>query len=295
MRINHSTTEDETEAVIAIEGLERPLTLMHITDSHVIAGDKRDPEGLEAGPRFDAMFRGESPGNTPQQQCFDQALDRSNQLKVDGTVLTGDIIHFPAVAAVELLENGLKSLQSPYLYTVGNHDWYFPHLPWNDDTREAYLPRLAHLMGHSPAAQVMKLGGVRLLALDNSNYQMTDEQLEFLRQQLGTGDPCLLFIHIPLYSAALGPAVLDKWRAPIMMAAEGWTDETRATWQVGEDDASTGACHAFLTGEEAKNLAGVFCGHVHFPHEGELRPGCVQYVTCQGFSGGYRVIRLKPL
>ena len=47
MRIEHLQTQDEHQAVIGIEGLERPLTLMHITDNHVVAADQRDPKALE--------------------------------------------------------------------------------------------------------------------------------------------------------------------------------------------------------------------------------------------------------
>ena len=295
MRIKHSPTQDESEAVIGIEGLERPLTLMQITDSHVVAADQRDPEALEAVPRFDQIFHEQEPGGVAQQPFFQQALDRSNDLAVDCTILTGDIIHFPALAAVEMLEQGLKGLASPYLYTLGNHDWHFPHLAWNDTTRQEHYPRLAHLLGQSPAAQMLQLGGVRLIALDNSNYQMTDQQLDFLRLQLQTGEPCVLFVHIPLYTPALAPAVFEKWKTPIMMAASGWTEQMRAKWLVRESDASTLACHEFLTGADFDNLVGVFCGHVHFAHAGELRPGCIQYVTRENFGGGYRVIRLNPL
>jgi predicted phosphodiesterase len=295
MRIEHVQTQDEHQAVIGIEGLERPQTLMHITDSHMVAADDRDPEAFEVAEQCTEAFQKLTPGCVPPQQLFEQAIERSNRMEVDCTVLTGDIIHFPAYAAVEIIERGVSALRGPYLYTPGNHDWFFPYHQWSDATREQHYPRLAHLAGNSPAAQVLQLGGVRLVVLDNSNYQMTQQQLEFLRLQLRTGEPCLLFVHIPLYTPALAPAVLEKWKAPIMMAAPGWTEQMRTQWLVRESDESTTACHRLLTQADADNLVGVFCGHVHFPHVGEVRPGRLQYVTREGFRDGYRVIKLEPL
>ncbi len=295
IRIEHFQTNDERQAVISVEGLKRPMTLMHITDSHMTAADKRDPEALESAAHYQESLRKLTPGGVCPQSLFDQAIERSNELSVDCTILTGDIINFPAHAAIELIERGVDTLQGPYLYTPGNHDWHFPYLPWNDDTRAAYRPRLAHLADHCPDAQVMELQGVLLITLDNSNYQVTDGQLDFLRRQLETGKPCLLFVHIPLYTPALLPQVLERWKAPIMMAAPCWTEQTRRHWKVRQPDPSTTDCHHLLTQGPSDNLVGVFCGHVHLAHAGEVRPGRLQYVTQEGYRGGYRVIRLNPL
>ncbi len=295
MRIEHLQTEDEQQAVIRVEGLKRPMTLMHITDSHMAAADERDPEALESATKVQELFQKLTPGGVSPRMLFDQALERSNALSVDCTILTGDIIHFPARAAIELVERGIDVLRGPYLYTPGNHDWHFPHLTWNDQTRQEYRPRLAHLAGDSPDAQVKELDGVSLIALDNSNYQITDGQLEFVRRQLETGKPCLLFVHIPLYTPSLLPLVVEEWNAPIVMAAPCWTEEERRRWRVRESEPTTIACHQLLTEGEAENLVGVFCGHVHFAHAGEVRPGRLQYVGQAGFRGGYRAIRLEPL
>ena len=294
MRIEHLQADDERETIIAIEGLPRSFTLIHITDSHMAAADQRDPDALEAATRFQTLFEERTPNNVPASQVFEQALARSNELDVDCTLLTGDIIHFPAHAALELIARGVQSLQSPYLYTLGNHDWHFPHLDWNDDTRLDHYPRFNHLTNNAPAAQALDLDGVRLITLDNSNYQITPAQLDFLRQQLATDTPCLLFIHIPIAIPALIPDVVKVWHEPIVMAADGWTESGREKWRVSNYDDSTLACHKLLT-EDAANLAGIFCGHVHFSHADQVHPGCYQYVTRPCFEGEYRVIKLRSL
>lgn len=293
MQIRHEPTGRSDRARIHIEGLERDLSILHLTDSHMAEGDDRDPEATEHVARFQALFMERTPGGEPAREVFRQTLATAGDLGVDGAVLTGDIIHFPAIAGLEQVAGGLDELGVPRLYTLGNHDWFYPHLEWSDETRQAYYPRFHELTGGNPACQSLDLGGVRLIALDNSTYQVSAEQVAFLRRELASGLPCLLFVHIPIWIESLAPAVMEMWKAPIVMgAAEGWTEETRVSWKVPGNDPSTLECHELLTGGDSANLAGIFCGHVHFDHFDEYRDGRCQYVTEPGFGGGYRVIEL---
>ena len=70
------------------------------------------------------------------------------------------------------------------------------------------------------------------------------------------------------------------------------TAEKREHWQVVGSDPSTLATYELLMRGESKNLAGIFCGHVHFEHTDAYREERVQYVSEAGFSGGYRIIDL---
>jgi 3',5'-cyclic AMP phosphodiesterase CpdA len=294
MHSKHIQPANENETVIAIEGLAQEITLLHITDSHMATADHRDPDALEHADRFQALFEERTPGNVPPRQLFAQALAHSNTINADATVLTGDIIHFPSQAAIGWIEQGLQSLQNPYLYTLGNHDWHFPHLDWNDNTRHAHYHRFNHLTNNSPAAQVLDLADVRLIAIDNSNYHVAAEQLDFLCEQLSTDRPCLLFIHIPIAADTLIPDVVEVWKDPIVMGADSWSEEGQKKWRVYDNNQSTLACCQLLK-EQAQNLVAIFCGHVHFPHADEIHPGCMQYVTRPCYEGGYREIKLKPL
>jgi len=291
MHTQHSYTDNKT--TIGIEGLSRAMTLLHITDSHVALADNRDPEALAYVAEDQAHFAEHTPGNVPADQLLQQALQHARTISADGTALTGDIIHYPSRAALDFVADGVQSLPSPFLYTLGNHDWHFRHLEWNDDTRRSHYSRFASVTDPSPAAQTLDLDGVRLLAIDNSNYHMSSDQLVYLRQQLDTPLPCLLFIHIPIAVPTLIPEVFAVWQNPIVMAAAGWTTAGREKWRIREDDESTLAARDLLA--RAGNLAAIFCGHVHFSHADQISPTCYQYITQPCFEGGYREIRLEPL
>lgn len=294
MKIEHIQT-DADNATISIEGLTRELKLLHLTDSHMVAGDERDPEAGEHVERYKEVFAEHGDGR-PTTEIFQGIFGAASGLNLDATLLTGDIIHFPSHAALEQIASGVRKLGVPYLYTVGNHDWFFPHLPWTDQTRSQYYPRFDRLTAGDPSFQVLEIGGVRLIAMDNSTYQVSGEQVRRLKLELAGGKPSLLLVHVPLCIESLVGPVMDRWKAPIMMGAEGgWTDETREKWKFSGNDDSTMECLDFLTKGGCDNLAGVFCGHVHFAHVDLLRPGCCQYVGAPGFEGSYRLVELKPL
>ncbi len=294
MHIEHDLTAGDDSATIHIEGLNRDVRILHVTDSHMPEGDERDPDALEHVTAVGGRFAERTPGGVAPRQVFQETLQKRKAQNPDAAAFTGDIIHFPSYRGIEVIAEGMAQLDVPSIYTLGNHDWHFPHLEWNNQTRAEYYPRFHAITNRNPACQAIEVAGVRLIALDNSNYQVTAEQVDFLRQQLSHDQPSLLFIHIPICIPSLTPAVMEMWKAPIMMAAEeGWSEQTREQWRVPGDEQATRECHELLVSGDSNHLAGIFCGHVHFAHADEYRQGRYQYVTAPGFAGGSRMIELK--
>jgi predicted phosphodiesterase len=300
MKVEYVETGNREETLIKVEGLREMASFMHITDSHLIEVDDREGEEvLEKHLRYNEQILRKKDydlhGGTSTRYRVESVFNLCNFRKVDSTILTGDMMLYPSFANLEFLNQSLKILQAPYLFTLGNHDWHYRHLAWNDETRELYYPRFAEFTNNNPAFQMQKIKGVKLITVDNSNYQITGEQLAFVREQLADGSPCLLFLHIPLYIPSLVEDIMDVWKAPIMMAAPGWEPGPQKAWKVRETDPNTAEFHAMITGGEYENLLAIFCGHVHFSHKDEFAPGRYQYVTRAFFSGGYRLIKLAPL
>lgn len=294
MRIQHANPSDIDETIIEIEGLSRPVTLVQVTDSHLSECDQRDHGALEAAQTTDKHFRVHSPTGAPMRQHLREILDHCIMLKADCVVLTGDIIHFPTLANIEALAADLSEASIPFLYVPGNHDWHYPNTTWNEQTRREYYQRLMPLTCGSPAQQAYDVHGVTLVGIDNSTYQAGTGQLEFLRQQLSDGGPCLLFMHIPVYVPSLMDDVMQRWQAPIMMGAPGWTSQTRARWMVDDAEPCTREFCEFLAKGPAENLAGIFTGHIHIPHADAFRDDRYQYSPKPAYQGGFRVIRVEP-
>jgi hypothetical protein len=293
--IEHVDPQNVDETTIRIQGLAQPVTLAHITDSHLCEVDDRDPAATEAATAIGDKFRNYSPTHDSMRTVFQQVLQRCLASRPDCLLLTGDMVHFPTRANIDAIAADLAAAGMPYLYTPGNHDWQYPGKPWIDATRQEYYPRFGPLTCGCLAHQVREVGGVLLIAIDNSMYQTSHAQLAFLHQQLATGKPCLLFMHIPLYIPSLLPDVMQRWKAPIMMACpEAWTEQTRVHWGVPGIDPNTQSFHDIVMDGQTSNLAGVFCGHIHIPHADEAHPGCWQHSPKPGYLAGHRIIRLLP-
>ena len=176
-RIEHALTDDEGQATIAIEGLEGELRLLHITDSHLAEGDGRDEPAAELVTRWRESFAQRTPGGMLARQVFDEALARGRAADVDAIALTGDITHLPTHRAIEVIQQSIEEMGRPHIYALGNHDWYFSDLEWSTATRAEHYPRFGAVTGGNPACHSLVLGGVRLIALDNSTYQVSFEQV----------------------------------------------------------------------------------------------------------------------
>jgi len=294
MKVEYEENTSTGQIIIRSDIIEKAVTLLHLTDSHLLEVDDREEE-LEL--LHDICRKWKEIENVEQASSslyFHNILKLGNENEVDCTVMTGDVVDFPSLANLEFVKQSLQSISSPYLYTLGNHDWHYPYLEWNDTTRREYYPKFYDFTGSSPAFQSINVNGIKLIAIDNSNYQISEEQLERFREQLSDGLPCLLFMHIPLYLASLETKVVQKWKAPIMMAASGWDRETQQQWKLRDADPSTKEFYHLVTGKEHDQILGIFCGHVHFSHKDEFRPNRFQFITPPCFVGGYRVIKILP-
>ncbi|WP_217592899.1 metallophosphoesterase [Cohnella sp. GbtcB17] len=289
MRYEHVQTNSDRQTIIRIAGLPAPVTLLHVTDSHMNASDLT--EGIETLAESIRLYNFDT---LDTQIRFDRALAYADDLQADGVVLTGDIVNGATAGNLAFLEKRLSGLRAPYLYTPGNHDWEYPGRPWGEATRSEQYPKFAPFTAGDPAFRTLEIGGVLLVAVDNSTYQISEAQLAAFEQALSRGLPTLLFMHIPIYVPSLLPDVVRVWGSPIMMAAQGWDAELMKQWQVEPPEKATLAFYDLLLSNPAENLIGLFCGHVHFAHEDAFGRGSRQYVTAAGFDGGYRVIRLLP-
>lgn len=279
MQVRHALADDSRKR-IAIEGLETPVTILHMTDSHLFMIDDRDQAAHE---RFDEGARRQT--RRPYQVRFEAFCEYAAELNPDLIAWTGDIISFPSQANLDCAVGARRSLSSPVLFTCGNHDWLFPGDPKTDETRRAFWPALQGLTDGEAECSMREIGGIRFVAIDNSIYQVNDRQLEFFRSQLAGGKPVVLLIHIPLSCPALREPVMRRWGSPIMMGAPEWPSlQSRRNWGAGDED--TPATSEFLkTAAKAPNLVAVLAGHIHFAHRDPISETCVQYVGRPVFDG----------
>ena len=284
MRTTHKWT-DET-ATICVEGLNQTVRMLHVTDSHIALIDDRDAEHIEACTG--ACERFES-----REQIFDQLMEEAEDSSLDLVALTGDIVHFPSQAGVESVVKSIDKVGVPALYTSGNHDWHYPGVEGRGELREAWWGALAPLHHGQAAYARHEIGGIQFLLVDDSIYQVNEEQTAFVDTHLANGMPTVLLTHIPLSLPTLREPTLERFDAPILIADPEWGPESRDRWGTGEDLSPTLEFARTLVRTE--NLVAVFCGHIHFAHADSINLNAVQYVGAPGFDANSRLVEFRPL
>lgn len=300
MRVIHSWTD--SSATISVEGLTRPVRVLHVTDTHMAVVDERDAEHIAtcrgASDRFLHRHQNRDAHGKPisPEDAFTHIMAAFGSQELDLIALTGDIVDFPAQANVDYVLAGVEIAGAPMLYTAGNHDWMFPTLAETADQgvlRETWWPALARLYTREVACSILDISGVRFLAIDDSTYQITEAQLEFVRKGLAAGLPTVILTHIPLSIATLRGPTIDMKESPILLGDPDWVLADRRRFGVGEDTPTTLEFVRLLA--SAENLVAILCGHIHFPHVDAVSPYAIQYVGAPGYAGEYRLVELQPL
>jgi predicted MPP superfamily phosphohydrolase len=278
------TTVNVEELTLSISGALKEFSFIHWSDVHLSECDLRD-EKLVGKMAQRAKAFGGDPTYVAREM-----VQEFNGLKPDLVAVTGDYLDAPTQANIEIGAEILNSLDAPACIALGNHEWGPPSKPWD---RDYWRPRLRPLTAQPLDWHVLQLHGVNLLFVDDSNYQITTEQLRKTQELLEDGRDCILFLHIPVAINSLAPRTVQKWRVPILLGAEGISADKRKQWQMGKriEPSTAEFCRLVKSHPQVK---AIFAGHLHFDHEDQYRKGCSQYVTGGGFEKKYRKVRILP-
>jgi hypothetical protein len=146
--------------------------------------------------------------------------------------------------------------------------------------------------GNNPLMAAYEIKGIRFIAIDNSTYQINEEQLTFFKEQVEKGLPMVLLVHIPMY--APGKQISFGCGNPNWGAAtdRNYELEKRPKWPESGHTQTTLSFHKQVF--NAPNLLGVFAGHIH-QNSIEIIKGKPQVVADDNASGGYLDINFLPL
>lgn len=137
-----------------------------------------------------------------REQALLGSLKEAKKAGCELVILGGDIINFPSLASVELLEQIMKESGLKWIYTAGNHDWHYEGeqgdaAALRDKWEQSNLKKL--YQGQHPLYSSTVLHGINFVLIDNSTNEVTEEQLDFMQEQIEKGLPIVLSMHIPLY------------------------------------------------------------------------------------------------
>ena len=277
MKVIHSWSENG--AVIYLEDIRRKLRVLHVTDSHIGLLDRRDIDHYDACLKERERFR--SAGEP--ERFFSEIIQKAATLNVDLIALTGDILAFPSKANIDYVNSIINGIDIPILFAFGNHDWHFPDLPYSTETRKLWRPVLEPL-NNNPAFSSVTLGGVRFIAIDNSDYQIMDEQLDFLSRNFEKEVTTVLLMHLPISIPSLRIPTIERWKIPILMGDP-----------VHRNPLGKNVIPFVRLLSGTASLVAVLCGHIHFSHADPVNPWAMQYTCGPGFEGRYRLLEFLPM
>ncbi|NET33436.1 MAG: metallophosphoesterase [Cyanothece sp. SIO1E1] len=292
-------TVDQEKVSFFAEVFREPIKVVHIADTHLFKDDDR---GIPYRVYSDRMAKAynetthfKTQAKTHPEEAFEQTLAYAKDVQADVITLVGDIFSFPSEAAIEWVLSKLKDTGIPYIYTAGNHDWHYEGMEGSlESLRDTWIERrlLPLYQGNHPLMAAYDIKGIRFLAIDNSTYQINEEQLAFLRDQVASGMPLVLLVHIPLY--APGKSISFGCGNPNWGATtdRNFSIERRPKWP--EEGHTQTTFKFYKEVFNAPNLIGIFAGHIH-RNSLEMIKGKPQIVSDDNASGAYLDISFLPL
>ncbi len=305
---NNHKKPDDARGVLTLTGNEvsiftkkqvDPTRIFHITDTHLSIDDARGEPYRQYSGRMAGAYQENPYLETGEMlssaESFERTLELAKERKADFLALTGDIFSFPSEAAVEWAYQKLKATGIPFAYVSGNHDWHYEGLPGSSEAlRDEWTKKRLKAMyqGNDPLCAAYDINGMRLVCIDDSTYEILPEQLDYLREQVKTGIPFILLIHIPLYmpgrSMGYGCANPD------------WGAKTDKNYEIERRQRWPQSGHSKVTMEfydevfKAPNLLAILAGHTHRLAM-DVKDGISQIVAGANAYGNYLDVKVQSM
>ena len=277
---------------------KKQFSIVMMADTHLFRDDQRGEPFKTYSNRMSRAYNKTKHFKTNEitnpEACFVDTLNKAAELKSDLVAMIGDMFSFPSEAAVDWIQAEIKQSGLPYVYTAGNHDWHYEGM---DDSlfnlRSTWINKrlLPMYQNENPMMGIRELNGIKFITLDNSNYEISSEQLEFFNQHLKTGHPTVLMVHIPLF--APGRSVGFGCGNPNWGAAtdKNFELERRQRWP--ENGHSITTMKFYKEVFSSTNLIGILAGHIH-KQSLDVINGIPQIVTDANAIGAYLHVEFIP-
>ena len=259
-------------------GLEKPVKLLHVTDTHLTLTDERDDERKrELGANRTKSFGNEN-GRAEKTLEAQLAYAREN---CDLLVHTGDLIDFISAPNIEKTREFVKN--ENVFFIAGNHEYSrYVGEAWEDKNyrMNSYM-QMGYGVGVPMFFNSRVAGGVNVVGIDNSYYLFEDWQIARLKREVAKGLPVVLVFHDPIFEKSLYdyhkamPGADCTYLVGVDEDRLADYSEFRAVQQ--RPDEATLRAVEYIESEPMIKL--VLAGHLHFNFESMLTPDLPQFVT----------------
>ena len=259
-------------------GLDKPVKLLHVTDTHLGLVDARDDERKhELAKRLSA----------PEKERYLYEHIAYAKENCDLLVHTGDLMDFVSHANVDKAREILAD--DHIFFIAGNHDYsQYVGEAWEDNAyrMNSYMQK-GYGLGVPMFFNARVAGGVNIVGIDNSYYLFEDWHLWRLKREAEKGLPIILAFHDPLFEPSLFDYHMENM-------------SERCTYLVGCDEEHLLQYDEFRAVQQRPNEAtlrmidyikreplikAILTGHLHFSFESRLTETLPQFVTGGAYEG----------
>ncbi len=278
-----------SENTIVVPGIERDMDILFIADSHISLADERDAALMtRASARYGMML---DANGRPADQTFHEFIDYTGAEEPDLLILGGDITDSALYASVDFIKEELKGSRTPYLLSLGNHDFEYGPEYFTKKAYDVYRPRLLELSRSKSGAHLLSLGGMYVFAVDDFNNQYTKVELEAFKKIYDDGRPILFVSHVPI-EPQTGDTVLHDKTLKIF----GSDKMGHSRVLIGHNSCVPNEYTAGMLDLILAEDSPVFCvlaGHIHYAHEDMLNNKVVQIITGAAYNSEGVLLHLK--
>ena len=266
-------------------GLEKPLKILHVTDSHLAFVDERDNE------RKHALARRLS---SPEKEKFFYEHLEYGKANCDLIVHTGDLYDFTSQASFDFARKVLAD--EKLFYAVGNHE--FSQYVGEAYEDRAYKMNSFHEMGPGLGVPLFfnsrVFGGVNFVSVDNSYHQFESWQITRLEKEIKKGLPVVLAMHVPIFEQSLYDYHIQRSGEGSSSYLAGCDEDHLPydEWRAIEIRPRGATLEMIEYIKSQPSIKAILAGHVHFSFESMLTETLPQFVTGGGYEGIAREVTL---
>lgn len=253
-------------------GLPAPVSLLHISDTHLTYADKRDDQrkiDLSAGRTPYFLHNAED----LREEC---AYAKEAGIPI---LHTGDLIDFVSAANLDAAKRFVD--ENDVLFIAGNHEFslYVGEAFEDAAYRNQSLAQVQASFPENIRFVSRVLGGVKFVGIDNGYYRFERAQLDALKVELAEGLPVILYMHNPLHEPALYRLAMAGNPCAYLTGTPEELMQTYDPYRYRQQKADVETWEAIRFIESCTQIHAIFAGHLHHDYDGTVAGRLPQYVT----------------
>lgn len=274
--------------VVVEAGIDKPFSVVHLSDSHLTYADERDTQRKIA-----LAARRNKRNLTPKP-----IVEAQRQYAIENNlpiVHSGDMIDFVSEANLDAVKDIFS--KGDWIVCAGNHEFslYVGEAKEDDAYREQSYDKVQAAFPNDLNFHSRVINGVNFVTIFNGYYKFTKEQLDLMKREVKRGLPIIMVCHNPLYTPEMCEYALKRSKGR-SAGLVGVPEEITSTFaqkprpkgeewrnrsvQQHADKATLRFCKWLKKQEELK---AILCGHCHYNFTTQFSPTAIQHAVGAGY------------